>query len=200
LYFLLLCISYRPRCGCRPVNGSNGSGCRTLAGFKGAGFDFLFPSLLTVPVTLSPQNRSSTIEYCCLVVNNARQCLMIARGILSFYPAPLPASCTISANPNYSRTYASPRGRGYTGPLVRPLPQLFCFPYLRKNGGIHARQKCRRAEIRSLTAPNPDSRRTSASGSPRLSLRNLFSAFRLSALCVSAVSPSSLYSPLACPP
>ncbi len=36
---------------------------------------------------------------------------------------------------------------------------------------------------------------TNASDGPRLSLRNLFSAFRLSVLCVSAVSPSSLYSP-----
>ena len=36
----------------------------------------------------------------------------------------------------YSRTYVTHRGWGYTGPQVRPLPQLFCFPYLRKNGGI----------------------------------------------------------------
>ena len=37
---------------------------------------------------------------------------------------------------------------------------------------------------------------TNASKGPPLSLRNIFSAFRLSVLCVSAVSPSSLYSPL----
>jgi hypothetical protein len=46
----------------------------------------------------------------------------------------------------------------------------------------------------------PHSRDTNASNGPCLSLRNLFSAFRLSVLCVSAVSPSSLYSPLARPP
>src|SRR5580704_11289433 len=41
----------------------------------------------------------------------------------------------------------------------------------------------------------PHSGHTNASDGPCLSLRNLFSAFRLSVLCVSAVSPSSLYSP-----
>jgi hypothetical protein len=97
---------------------------------------------------------------------------MFARGFPSSYRAALSASCKDFANSNYSRTYATPGGRGCTGLLVRPLPQLFCFPYLRKNGGIHPPQKCRRADIRSL------------------------SAFRLSVLCVSAVSPS-LSSPLA---
>src|SRR6266436_6092989 len=42
--------------------------------------------------------------------------------------------------------------------------------------------------------PIPTPGHTNASDAPRLSLRNLFSAFRLSVLCVSAVSPSSLYS------
>src|SRR6267142_4678763 len=96
----------------------------------------------------------------------------------------------------YSRTYVTHRGWGYTGPQVRPLPQIFCFPYLLKNGGIHPPQKCRRADIRSLSTPNPDSRRTNASADPPLSLRNLFSACRLSVLCVSAVSLSSLFSTL----
>ena len=105
----------------------------------------------------------------------------------------------LGAKSCYSRTYATPGGREYTGPQVRPLPQLFCFPYLRKNGGIHPLQKCRRADIRSLSTPNPDSRRTNASADPRLSLRNIFSAFRLSVLCVSAVSLSSLFSTLATP-
>jgi hypothetical protein len=41
----------------------------------------------------------------------------------------------------------------------------------------------------------PPSGHTNASDGPRLSLRNLFFAFLLSALCVSAVSPSSLHSP-----
>src|SRR5258708_1221597 len=84
----------------------------------------------------------------------------------------------------YSRTYVTHRGWGYTGPQVRPLPQIFCFPYIRKNGRIHPLQKCRRADIRSLSTPNPDSRRTNASADPPLSLRNLFSACRLSVLCV----------------
>src|SRR5580704_1579854 len=45
------------------------------------------------------------------------------------------------------------------------------------------------------TGGTPHSGHTNASDGPCLSLRNLFSAFRLSVLCVSAVSPSSLYSP-----
>src|SRR5882724_8711132 len=105
----------------------------------------------------------------------------------------------LAAKSCYSRTYVTYRGWGCTGLLVRPLPQLSCFPYLRKNGGIHPTQKCRRADIRSLATPNPDPRRTNASAVPRLSLRNIFSAFRLSALCVSAVSLSSLFSTLATP-
>src|SRR5258706_7808062 len=40
----------------------------------------------------------------------------------------------------------------------------------------------------------PHSGHTNAPDAPRLSLRNLFSALRLSELCVSAVSPSSLSS------
>src|SRR5579859_1355186 len=58
-----------------------------------------------------------------------------ARGFLSSRRATLSASLKNSANSNYSRTYVPPPGRGYTGLLVRPFPQLFCFPYLRKNRG-----------------------------------------------------------------
>lgn len=62
---------------------------------------------------------------------------MFARGFLSLHRAALSASRKNSANSNYSRTYATPRGRGCTGVLVRPLPQLLSFPYLRKNRGVH---------------------------------------------------------------
>ena len=37
-------------------------------------------------------------------------------------------------------------------------PQLFCFPYLRKNRGVVPPQKCRRADILYLFSPNPRSR------------------------------------------
>src|SRR5579859_6207477 len=63
-----------------------------------------------------------------------------ARGFLSSRRATLSASLKNSANSNYSRTYVPPPGRGYTGLLVRPFPQLFCFPYLRKNRGVYPLQ------------------------------------------------------------
>jgi hypothetical protein len=175
---------------------------------------------------------------------------MLARGFLSLHRAALSASFKNSANSNYSRTYPTPQGEGNTGLLVRPFPQLLCFPCLRKNRGVRGMSKqnsflpsrlfrplkqCRRADICSLFSPNPHSRlsflsitcalfhfpyhthplslqylphsfpknpgvphsgHTNASDGPSFSLRNLYSVFRLSVLCVSAVSPSSLYSPL----
>ncbi len=102
----------------------------------------------------------------------------------------------LAAKSCYSRTYVTYRGWGCTGLLVRPLPQLFYFPYLRKNGG-YTPSKNVGAPTFALSTPNLDSRRTNASADPRLSLRNIFSAFRLSVLCVSAVSLSSLFSTLA---
>jgi hypothetical protein len=70
----------------------------------------------------------------------------LARGWLSLHRAALSASRKNSANSNYSRTYAPPGGGGCTGLLVRPLPQLFCFPYIRKNRGVypHAKMSARR--------------------------------------------------------
>jgi hypothetical protein len=60
-----------------------------------------------------------------------------ARGVLSLHRAALSASRNNSANSNYSRTYATPGVGGCTGLLVRPLPQLFCFPYIRKYRGMY---------------------------------------------------------------
>ncbi len=48
---------------------------------------------------------------------------MVARAILSFHPAPFHASGESPAKSNYSRTYGIPRGGGYTGFLVRPIPK-----------------------------------------------------------------------------
>src|SRR5580765_2643121 len=50
---------------------------------------------------------------------------MFARGFISSHRAALSASRKHSANSNYSRTYATPGGRGCTGLLVRPLPLLY---------------------------------------------------------------------------
>ena len=158
---------------------------------------------LSVPKTLASKSRISITSK--LIQTKALQVLYSGhlrktggRGSYRLvHTANLPVQRGHAAKSCYSRTYVTHRGWGYTGPQVRPLPQLFCFPYLRKNGGIHPLQKCRRADIRAPSTPNPDSRRTNASADPPLSLRNLFSAFRLSVLCISAVSLSSLFSTLA---
>jgi len=50
--------------GGRQTNGWDGFRCRILVVFEGAGFDLSFSIFLPAPVTLSTQNRSSTIEYC----------------------------------------------------------------------------------------------------------------------------------------
>ena len=50
--------------GGRETSGSEGFGRRDLVVFEGAGFDLSFSVLLTCPVTVSAQNRSSTTEYC----------------------------------------------------------------------------------------------------------------------------------------
>src|SRR6202030_3418298 len=134
---------------------------------------------------------------------------------------------TNSPNSNYSHTYATPGGRGCTGLLVRPLPQLLCFPCLRKKGRCTPAKMSARRHLLSLFSQSPlstllrfnylrtlsfsvshvsfipptpsallhqkpggtpHSGHTNASDGPCLSLRNLFPAFRLSVLCVSAVS------------
>jgi len=48
--------------GGRHDYGISGFGCRILVVFKGAGFEFSFLELSNRPVTLSPQNRPSTIQ------------------------------------------------------------------------------------------------------------------------------------------
>jgi len=55
----------------------------------------------------------------------------------------------LGAKSCYSRTYVTHREWEYTGLLVRPLPQLFYFPHLRKNGGIHppAKMSARRHSL-----------------------------------------------------
>src|SRR5580692_11534430 len=82
-------------------------------------------------------------------MNNARQCAMLAlsiaegftRRFLSSHRATLSASRKGFANSNYSCTYATSGGGVCTGLLVGPLPQLLCFPCLRKNRGVGGMSK-----------------------------------------------------------
>src|SRR5260370_26623958 len=78
-----------------------------------------------------------------------------------------------------------------------PLSALFPFNYLRTLSFSVSYLSAVLPPPSALFYQKPGctpSGHTNASDGPRLSLRNLFSAFRLSVLCVSAVSPSSLYS------
>src|ERR1700722_2231756 len=62
---------------------------------------------------------------------------------------------TNSPNSNYSHTYATPGGRGCTGLLVRPLPQLLCFPCLRKKGRCTPAKMSARRHLLSLFSQSP---------------------------------------------
>src|SRR6267378_8333405 len=83
-----------------------------------------------------------------------------------------------------------------------PLSALFPFNYLRTLSFSVSYLSAVLPTPSALFYQKPGctpSGHTNASDGSRLSLRNLFSAFRLSVLCFSAVSPSSLSSPLLYP-
>src|SRR5258708_5600804 len=72
-----------------------------------------FQLLNLLPITLSPQNRPSTTQYRCLVVNNARESAMLApsglcegraREVLSLHTAPISVPKTLATNSRISIT------------------------------------------------------------------------------------------------
>jgi len=77
-------------------------------------------------VTFSAQNRSSTTEYYCLVVTDAREWAMLARGLVSLHSPPL-----LGQKPSLVKSRVS-----ITSKLIESKRlQVLYFGHLRKTGG-----------------------------------------------------------------
>src|SRR5260370_33390320 len=84
-------------------------------------FNFRSPA-----VTHTPKNRSSTTEYYCLVVTNAREWAMFARGVVYLHIPHILVPKSLPANPRVSITSKLIETKGLQVPY---------FGHLRKTGG-----------------------------------------------------------------
>jgi hypothetical protein len=81
---------------------------------------------LSIPVTFTAQNRPSTIEYYCLVVNIEREWAMFARGAASLHIAHVPVPKSLAAKSRISTSSKL---------IDTNRLQVLYFGHLRKTGG-----------------------------------------------------------------
>jgi len=109
------------------------------------------PQLLTFnfrspTVTLSAQNRPSTTEYYCLVVTNAREWAMFARGLVSLHTPPL-----LGQKPSPVKSCVSISSKLIE---IKGL-QLQYFSHLRKTGGRGVLPACPERSRRVMPTSSP---------------------------------------------